>query len=235
MKRLLIVFAALVALVPVGVLAQTPTTEHFQSTIAGNALDLLPDTNNGEVEVIAFGPIGQFGDIPVVVRNNTDEIVYGVSVKVEARDSDGKLIGVGETSPFMGTSPYQLEPGDIAIGGAHIQGGVAGEAQLSFVTSTADPDDFLGMLNTDTEIAEVSWLSDRIIGEVVNPTEKALSAVFLTVVCFDNTGAPLVWLEDAIPSGVEANGSTTFQISGFPGAIAQCEQFLIAGTGVKTS
>jgi hypothetical protein len=50
-----------------------------QATVGGNALGLLPTGIADEVSVIASGAL-EYGQIPLVVRNNTDEAVAGVVV-----------------------------------------------------------------------------------------------------------------------------------------------------------
>lgn len=232
MKRHLVMLALLL-IAPSVAAAQTPTSDHIQPTIAGTALELLPNTDNGEVEVIAFGPISRFGELPVVVRNNTSDVVAGVVVKVEARDADGKLIGVGESSEFIfGLAPYVLNPGDVSIGTVRLEGEMPSDAEFTFSARAGDPDGFFAGLTADIEFGQIEWIQDRIVGEAINPHDVDLSGVSLQVGCFDADGSPLfVKLEFLTGDDIAAGETSTFQVGGSYTDYDQCENFLISGSG----
>ena len=164
-----------------GVAAQekaSPTPGKAQATLAGNALSLLPDTNNGVVEVIAVGEKNG-AEIPVVVRNNSTEAVAGVVVKVEARDPAGKLIGVGESLSNHAPKPYLLNPGELDLGFVSIDGDIQADAVYTFsVQSEPSPGKFVSF-SIDVNFGEVNWLSDRIVGEIINPSDQPLTSHIL--------------------------------------------------------
>lgn len=241
MRRLLVLVAVLVMIVPGVALAQTPEAGHDQPTIAGTAFDLLPvkqrrnsiDPRGGGVEVIVFGPIGRFGTIPAVVRNNSSETVSGIVVKVEARDADGKLLGVGESYEFFGGFyPYFMNPGDIAIGEVNLDGGIPANAILEFSVTAGDPSDFMADLNADIQFSDVEWLGDRIVGTAVNPHDVDVTGVFMNIACFSSDGDLLFVKWESLTDGdISAGGTSTFQVGGGFSDYDQCENFLIAGTG----
>lgn len=234
MKRILPVLFATAFILPMMAIAQTPTASHVQSTIAGTALHLLPDTNNGEVEVIAAGEPNAQGYIPIVVRNNSDITVGGATAQVAARDAAGKLVGVGETLINHAMKPYLLNPGDIAIGFIVVQGGVPDGAELTFSATASEPDGFLAARYTDVEFREVNWLQDRIVGEIINRSDKDLEEVYLMVTCFDSEGTPLLSDVMTVGVGVGAKSGTLFQMGGVFSDLSLCENYLIAGTGTSS-
>lgn len=230
MRRSLILLALLLS-VPWAALAQTPTPAHVQSTIAGSALDLLPDTNNGEVEVIAHGEPDASGFIPIVVRNNTSHAVGGASAQVAVRDAGGQLIAFGETMINHAMKPYLLNPGDVAIG--FISLGVVAipdDAEFTYSAAAGEPDGFMADLNVDVEFVEVNWIDNRIVGMAVNPSDQALSDIYLMATCFDESGMPVL-SDVTTAAGPDANSTTLFQMGGVFGDLSLCERFLIAGTG----
>jgi hypothetical protein len=217
-----------ILLLPITVVAQTPTSDQKQSTIAGTAFEFLPESDEDEVEVIAHGQI-ESTRLPVVVRNNTDEVVSGVVAKVEFRDQAGKLIGVSESFEFFGgLAPYFLNPGDLSIGYIYVEGEIPANAELEFSTRAGDPDDFMSGLYADIEFGEVNWVTDRLVGEAINASDSLISGVSLIALCFDADGNVTSSQTDTIREDIEAGGTASFQLSVYQD---DCEHFLIAGTG----
>lgn len=217
---------------PVTATAQTPVADR-QPTIAGNAWEFVPDTDNGRLEVIAVGAFDpMYGHIPVIVQNNTNDAVSNAVAKVEIKDANGKLIAVGQSSTIFGLSPSLLNPGDIAMGYIDVEGEVAGRYEYVYSVTASPTDDFMAEMMIDVAFGEVTWITDRIVGEVVNPTDRAVTGVSLTIMCFDQDGAPLFASVESLTETIPAQSSTTFQANGLFRDLADCERFLIAGTGV---
>lgn len=232
--RSLLVLIALIAS-PFGAIAQTPeSAAHDQPTVAGTAMHLLPDTNNGEVEVIAVGVIDQFGRIPVIVRNNTDREVVDAIAKVDVRDAAGKLIGVGDSGGFSGLAPSHLRPGDIAIGYITLTGLFPGRDDVLTYSATAtDKDEALIDILVDVEFGELNWITDKIVGEVKNPTDEPMVSVSMKIVCFNADGTLNLAADAYILGEIPALSAATFQADGAIEDLTQCERFLIAGSGVN--
>lgn len=218
-----------------GATAQTPEAGHEQATIAGTALDLLPDINSDTVEVIAHGEIDQIGNLPVVVRNNSDDPAIAISVKADIRDANGSLAGVSESNSLIDSMPYHLEPGDVALVTLTIQGQMPANPSFAFSVTVGDPDDIvtsaMGENIIDVRFGEVTWLTDRIVGEVVNPSDRVLSSIALTAFCFDENGTPTNATTEPVMEQIQAEQSTTFQLSGVFNSLVDCEQFLVTGFG----
>jgi hypothetical protein len=229
MRGLLVLVALILS--PVGVLAQSPVAGNAQATIAGNALYLLPDTNNGEVEVIAHGEPSQHGFIPIVVRNNTNDPVVGATAQVAVRDNDDKLVGVGETLMNHALKPYWLNPGDVAIGFISLDGEMPEGASFEYSATASAPGGFMDDVSIDVEFYDVNWLPNRIVGEFVNPSDRALSSTYLMVTCFDDDGTPVASDVSAIDLDIKPGTTALFQMGGVFADLSVCERFLIAGTG----
>lgn len=212
----------------------TPVSTGKQTTIAGNALNLLPEVDTGTVEVITAGE-RKGTNIPVVVKNNSESAVADVVAKVEIRDNTGKLIGVGDTANgafARSLKPYLLNPGDVAVGVIYVEGNFAADATYTYLALSSKAPGRSAASNIDVEFGEVNWLGDRVVGEVVNPANKPLISVDLTLICISVEGMPLAADVGAINDEmVPAGATSSFQMTPIYADFAQCENFLISGTG----
>lgn len=204
--------------------AADPTS---QRTIGGNALDLLLAGESGEVVLIATGPLER-GQIPLAIRNNTDTAVAGTTVKVEAKDASGVLIAVGETTGGQILKPYLLQPGEVAIGFASLQGDVPSDATFAFAVDAEEAPGLMGDFIVDLEMQEATWRSDRIVGVARNPAEETVGGTYMNVVCFASDGTPTRAEPATIQEDIEPEATATFQIDG--AYVADCERFLVAAT-----
>jgi len=210
-----------------GEAAAEASTAVAQATIGGNALDLLPPGEGDAVAVIVSGPL-ENGKIPLVVRNNTESAVAGVTVKVEARDASGALVAVGETTGGQALKPYLLHPGEVAIGFASLQGDVPLDAVLTYAVASEPAPGMMGGFNVDLAFDEVTWLSDRIVGVARNPGDQAVGGTYMNLVCFAPDGTPSRAEPSTIQEDVAPGGTAPFQIDG--GYVTGCERFLVAAT-----
>lgn len=200
-----------------------------QLTIGGTALDLIPPGEDGEVDLVAVGPLDR-GLIPLVVRNNTDEPVEYVTVKVEARDAAGELVAVGETLDNHMLKPYLLQPGELTIGFAFLQGDVPPDATFDYTVNAESSPGMMADLMVDLEIVEVTWLTDRIVGVARNPTDQTVGSTYMNLVCFADDGTPN-WSDPAmISENIGPNETASFQVDLLFIEGASCERFLIAAT-----
>jgi hypothetical protein len=201
-----------------------------QATVGGNALGLLPTGIADEVSVIASGAL-EYGQIPLVVRNNTDEAVAGVVVKIELRDTAGELVGVADRDGGHPMKPYLLQPGDVAIGFVFIEGDVPADSEIEFTTTYEDPPGMLGDFNIDLEFPDVTWLMDRVVGTAVNPSDETIGGyTYMNMVCFDEEGTPIDAEPNVIEEEIGPGDAVTFQGGDLVHA-SNCENFLIAATG----
>ncbi len=82
--------------------------------ITGNNItpDDLPQGETGLTVALA-GPPSNFGVIPVIIRNNTDEPVYDIQISATARDDAGSVVGTARGDDIV---PSYIPPAGLAIG-----------------------------------------------------------------------------------------------------------------------
>lgn len=206
-----------------------PVTAGGQKTVSGNALELLPSGEPGRVVMLASGPL-ESGYLPVVVRNNTNAAIASPVVKVEARDTAGQLIAVGESSPSQTLKPYLLQPGQVAIGFAYMPGEVPIDTVFSFNVEAEEPPGLIGNFMVDLGINEATWLKDRIVGVASNPSNSLVGGTYMNVVCFTPDGTPTHAAPATMQGYIEPGGTALFQIGSNEKYVLDCEHFLIAAT-----
>jgi hypothetical protein len=183
--------------------------EGMQLTIGGSALPLLLPCAAGEVSVIANGAL-ENGQMPLVIRNNTDEPVVGSVVKVEFRDAAGSLLGVGDTDGGHQMKPYRLEQGEVGLGFVYIEGDIPGDAQVTFEATYENPPGMMDDFSVDLQFPEVTWLGDRIVGTAVNPSDQTVGGTYMNFVCFGNDGTPIAAEPSTIQEDIPARAARTF-------------------------
>ena len=80
---------------------------------------VIPEGTAGELVVAMQGP-GAGSIAPVVVRNNTDNVVYDVEVEGIARDAAGTLVATGNSQQML---PYAVPAGGIAFAYVYFDAG----------------------------------------------------------------------------------------------------------------
>ena len=144
------------------------------------------------LSVVAVGPLDpDSSTIPVVVRNNTPSTLYQLEATGRLLDTAGQLIGSGSSQGF---EPAALEPGYIGIGYIYMDAEKPPDATVE-VTAAGDTDGtFAGSVSLEIGQANVvpGDLGNQIVGDVTNTTDSEVSGpVGVTVMCFDDTGAPI--------------------------------------------
>lgn len=210
----------------------SPTTE-IDPTIyivgANITPDDLPPGDPGLV-VVTAGPPNKFGNIPVVVRNNTDSPIYNLQISATARDAAGSVLGTGSGSDLV---PIYVPPGGIAIGGVYIRDTPLDGAEIEYlVTGEADP----GSIYTrhSLEVVEHNLVGGNIAGSLLNSSNSTLDFVNISVVCLDDTATPTIFRDNyADQDIVEAAAQIPFSVDLF-GDQAQCTRYLLAARGAET-
>lgn len=210
-----------------GAVAQTPEatpTVTRSPLIAGNAFDLIPDVEAGELAV-AVGAVtsSEYGTLAVIVRNNTEQPVYGVGVVVTARTPDGELFAVSDESSVV---PTMIVAGGIgfaspSFGGAEIQGDLA----FDYKVSSDDSGRSIYDLAPGLDIVSVKAIDDRIVGEATNSHDQELQYLAIRGVCFDSEGNPRSDFFGMVgASGIQPGETIPFQVNVTP----PCDSYLIA-------
>lgn len=210
----------------------SPTAEIDPAAyIAGSNIspDDLPAGDPG-LAVILTGAPNDFGNIPVVIRNNTDAPAYNIEISATARDAAGTVLGTGFA---MLLAPSHVPPGGIAFGTVAFQDTPLDEADLEYLVTGDDAaPSFLA--RRDLEVVEHNLVGDNIAGLLFNSNASALDLIQVAVICFDDTGSPV-----ATPSSftdqdrVDAGAELPFSVDLFSNA-DQCGRYLLAAHGFET-
>ncbi len=199
--------------------------------IAGSNItpDDLPAGDPG-LSVILTGAPNNFGNIPVVIRNNTDAPVYNIEISATARDAADTILGTGLAILL---APSYIPPGGIAFGTVGFQDTPLDGANLEYLVTGDDaPASFLA--RRDLEVVEHNLVGDNIAGLLLNSNASALDLIQVAVICFDDTGTPV-----ATPSSftdqdrVDAGAELPFSVDLFSNA-DQCGRYLLAAHGFET-
>lgn len=196
--------------------------------LGGNAFEVLPSGNAGELAVVSYGFYDGMS-LPVLLRNTTDGAFVRVSVSVSVRDSAGNLLAVGEVNDVK---PARLEPGSYAFGSAYFDFATfPSDATFEFVATgeAADAASFIGQY--DLTVQDASYLGDRIVGTAVNDQPMTLQGPFsVDAACFGPDGSLLGIANDYAPAETADSGATVpFQVSLF--SVPSCDIFLIGASG----
>lgn len=193
--------------------------------IAGDAVDLVPLGDLGEVAVAILGPVrSTFGSayIPVVVRNNTELTVESANVAIVVRDSSDAMIAVTETSSMY---PNRIPPGEIAFGEA-------------FLSNTTLPNDasFETLVTSDSEgegccvslmpIVSSTNLGERIVGEVRNDLMEEETFAYVQVLCFQGDLPANSYGGSVVGDDLAPGATGAFQVDMYE----PCERYLIAAS-----
>lgn len=219
-------------MIPIAVSAQavsTPEATSTQTSVSGNAFEILEEGDPDTVAIIAYSPPNDRTDtIGVVVRNNTDDTVSDIEAVAEIRGADGKLVAVADLSEFR---TVNLHPGEVALG--LIMGSKVNDPTLditfkvTFETGTSD-----GWLTSyDLEFIYTEWTGDRILGEFTNPSDEPMENIYLSHACFNDQG-DLLGVEWGSAHGMlEPGESKAFQIGDYDPNMSACAYHLVSGHG----
>jgi hypothetical protein len=196
--------------------------------LGGNALELLPGGEDGELGVARVG-IYDGNILPVIIRNNTDQEMSDIKVSAVARTADGELIAAGGDQGFQ---PNRVAAGSYTLGYIYFDGiTLPADAAFEF---EVDGENYTGddsFSRIDLEVKDAAYLGDRIVGEFTNRSEVSVAGpIGISVMCFDGAGNILGYgqgysdKEEAVPGD-----DVPFQVSLYGGF--DCTNFLVAGSG----
>lgn len=145
----------------------------------------IPAGESGKVSVVLMGSaLDRSSSLPVIVRNNTSEVLGSIEVTGIARDSAGNLAGSGSSQGFK---PALVNPGEIAFGYVFF-GDVVGDQLVFELSATGEaPNSFFNSI--PIQITELTVSGDQIIGLVTNTSDKSVSGpISVDGVCFSESG-----------------------------------------------
>ena len=192
--------------------ASTPTpTWDETSFLYGNAWDLLPKANDGEISItgLAISTFGQvWGSTPLygLIHNNTDSAHVLINLTVEAAsyvtfEVTQGVIQSGAYALFTVGLPPEYELGD--------------EAPLlepEFV-KREDVDDSVGFFSASVplQIDSVEFSPGKVTSSITNLSVNDYADSFLQgiILWFDETGAPFTGLQLGTLATIPAGGSST--------------------------
>lgn len=169
--------------------------------------------------------------IPLVVRNNTSEVVHGIEVHATAHGATGAIIASGSSQGFH---PDTVQPGQITLGFAYFeQKGLPAGTTIEYqVTSEPGPDSRV-MPSVDLPITQTNQAGGYVTGVAANPTGNPVGRARVDVTCFTPQGQPTVTRGTFLtPDPIPANSTTSFQIRLGTGS---CPVYLIGATGHASS
>ena len=217
---------------------------------------LIPEAVEGEITVVAYGPLDEF-NIPVLVVNGTDEAVEDIEITVtlasEGADAAAATPETGSTpvaadgvpedgvavdeTPIvtgrgLGLTPDTLQPGDVAIGAITFDGAdVAPDAELVF-TVTALPVRDANLDEVDVELSDVAFTDGVFTGTATNSTGPDIpDTVNIRAICQDTDGNLTGYVSGYLDAdGLAEGDSAPFEL-GLPADIEACDAWLIAAGG----
>ena len=129
---------------------------------------------------------GRGATIPLVVRNNTSEVVHGIEVHATAHGATGAIIASGSSQGFH---PDTVQPGQITLGFAYFeQKGLPAGTTIEYqVTSEPGPDSGV-MPSVDLPITQTNQAGGYVTGVAANPTGNPVQRARVDVTCFTPQG-----------------------------------------------
>jgi hypothetical protein len=215
----------------------TTTTSIATTTVAARPADdndhlftsgaiIVPPGTPGEVSVAVTAPPSPASDnstVPMIVRNNTTNVVSGIEVTGGARDAAGTLTASGSSQGFL---PGTLEPGDWAIGFVFFDiDALTGDETFDFSVSFDDGPAGALVGRIDLPITEATLQGDRVVGVVRNESTSPGTLAQVYVACFNAGTLNEVYLGFVDGFEVPPGGSSPFTVDLF----GPCEVFAAAG------
>ncbi|WP_116996392.1 hypothetical protein [Desertimonas flava] len=192
-------------------------------------VEIPEGTGTGDVEVVLLGAPFEDIAVPFVVRNNTDEPLYGLRAESTARASDGTLVAAGRT---LEVAPVVVPPGGYAFGDvaypASLDGTETHDLQWS---SNDDPGDEIQVDVVEAELTD-DIAGPMYVGIARNTSDHDVtSALTVLAACFDDAGA-ITSISHAFAGhdGLAAGAEVGFNV-GVSRAADGCTNALIAVSG----
>jgi len=192
----------------------------ISSAMVGDASPSIPTSNSDTYQVSVLRQ--QESGVWLIVRNNSGETINNINVDVVARDAKGTMLAVGGASGFVPViiAPGQISIGHIGFGSAKLPKDVDYEYDVK-VYMGSDSD-----LLKELQIIEHSFIENRIVGIVQNPTSKTVLAPMVNLFCFDADGNFLA-RDGSVMSNVDPKSTEPFQIE-YP---ENCPTYLLYASG----
>ena len=123
---------------PTPAVPAAPDASRYVAAFGDMGVVSLPAGDPGVVAVVATGAaLDRSGSLPIVVRNNTANVIGRIEVTGIARDTVGTLSGSGSSQGFQ---PARVEPGEIAWGYVYF-GDITGEGLTFDLSASSVPPD----------------------------------------------------------------------------------------------
>ncbi|MBV7336727.1 hypothetical protein KFU94_52545 [Chloroflexi bacterium TSY] len=191
----------------------------------------FPIGNDGVVDVVSMGPYiykNETTKIHVVIRNNTDEIVYGANLEGEAYDPNDNLLGFGKNLHL--TFPRVIKPGQISAGIIYFLGMEITEkdtVKMSVTYSSVEDLSREYALAIDDSVRP-NRTKDSIMGTLSNPNDIPVQMSWINLLCFDTESGQIYTKHGkSSAKSLDPGESASFQI------FSDCESYIISATGRK--
>jgi Mg-chelatase subunit ChlD len=203
--------------------------------VGGNAFSMIPPGEPGKLTVVAYSAPTSFGEMYVLIKNNTGEDVTLPKVSMTARDPAGTLVGAGDVTTV---NPFFVRAGGVAIGTIYTGVAFPPDTTYEFNVSATPYEDARFYTNADLDIVEAAFYEDRIVGVAENGFDGTVDGpTGFIVACFDDSGAMTGGALGFSNSGAIPAGETqSFQVdlNGMLYEGRPCSAFLVAGSGYGT-
>ncbi len=233
----------------------TPTTGGGGVIVASaDPAPVIPEPVDGEVTVVAYGPLDAF-NIPIIVVNGTDEAVEDVEIAVSVAGETGPPgAGIDDSTPVaedgvpddsvavddapaitgrgLSLFPDALGPGEVAIGAITFDGAdVAPDAELTFTITTL-PVRESNLDELDLELSDVSFTDGTFTGTATNASGQDIpGAVNVRAVCQDADGNLTGYVSGYLDEDGLADGASSPFALSVPPTIRSCDAWLISAGG----
>jgi hypothetical protein len=203
--------------------------------VGGNAFGFIPEGEPGTLSVVAYSPPLSYGEMYVLIKNNTGEDIVLPRVSMTARDPAGTLVGSGDVTTV---NPFFVRAGGVAIGTIYTGVAYPPDTTYEFTVSPTPLEEARFWSTADLDIVEAAFYQDRIVGVAENGFETEVDGpTTYLVACFDDSGAMTggaVGFTDAgaIPPGTTQSFQVDLLSMNFEGR--PCSAFLVAGSGFGT-
>lgn len=154
--------------------------------LAGNAKPTFPAGEQGQVFIVAQGPLKEPGigaKLPIAYRNNTGAAISHVDLSATAR-LNGKLVASGKS---QGAIPAQVQPGEVGFAFIYFEDSKSmADTGLKYeFTAETTPADTSSYNTAPLTVGEATHNGSSIVGTAVNKTGKALTGPYgVQVYCF---------------------------------------------------
>jgi hypothetical protein len=204
-----------------------PKDARASELVAGPSSPAFPDGKDG-LDTLSLGPAHDLNQtsLPIVLRNNTKDTIYNVTLTGGARQNGQQITTITGTQLV----PQRVEPGEIVFGyvtfAKPLPAGSEMDATARAVTADSGSTHALAVLE-----AKPAQGPDRITGRITNPGDKDVAQGDVVVACFGADGTPLystLGHTGAVAAGDDV--SFTVELKAKPAEV-DCSRFLVGASG----